>query len=1062
MPAISTQTWKALAEGAATPMNISAPFIKRPIGTILLSLGVFVGGLIAYLQLGVAALPNIEFPVIFVVANQPGADAENMASTVAAPLERHMGRVAGVDQMSSTSRQGTAVVILFFKFDKSIDGAARDVQAAINASMADLPSGLRTAPIYRKANPSNDPVLLLALTSRAHTAADLYNMADSLLAQRVRQLPGVADVNITGGATPAVRVDVDLRKLTSMGLSADQVRNAIVAANVTSPQGFLSDGNTMMTIAANDALRDGADFADIIIAVRNGVPVRLRDVADVGDGQENRNQAAWFNGERAILLVINKKADANVIQTVDSIHEQLPLMRSWLPEGVELTPFNDRTATIRASVMEVQITLMISIALIIMAMLLFLRRIAPTVIAGLSVPLSLACAFIVMYAFGFTLDNLTLMALVISIGFVVDDAIVVIENVVRHLDMGKPRLQAALDGAREIGFTIVSITASLIAVFVPLLFMGGFIGMFLHSFAVTISAAIAMSALVSLTLTAALCGRYLQPHAEQKPGRLGLRIDAMHAGMLNGYRRALDWSLRHPRIMSLQPLLLVVVTVWLTTFLKFGMVPQQDTGMMAGTTIASASVSYDRMVELQRRVADTVMADPAVVSVGSSLGSGGGPGSGSNRGQLFINLKPLGEGRDESTFAVMGRLMQKTANIPGIQLRLRPIQDLGGGGPGPRGGDSQFSYSLKGSNYQELIEWGPKLAEEMKKLPQLTGVGTALDDGAIEQNLVIDRDTASRLGVSIGAISSVLYNAFGQRQISTIHSDLNQYRVVLNAITGETPGVDTLKRLYVRANSGAMVPLSALTRIEASRAPLVIQHDFQFPVFDLTFNLAEGVSMGQVIPLIEQTMRNLRMPGSIQGGFGGELRRFQQQQSSQGLLLIAAVLAVYLVLGILYESLIHPVTILSTLPSAGVGCLLAMLATDTELTLISIIAIVLLIGIVKKNAILMVDFALHAERDQGMTPLEAIREACLVRFRPIMMTSIVAILGAVPLAIGFGVGSELRQPLGIAMIGGLLVSQTLTLLSTPALYLVFARIAERRRARRAERRALRAQASAAT
>ncbi|MCR6701722.1 MAG: efflux RND transporter permease subunit [Dokdonella sp.] len=1037
-------------------MNIAAPFIKRPIGTILLALGVMVGGLIAYFQLGVAALPNVEFPVIFVVANQPGADAENMASTVAAPLERHMGRVSGVDQMSSTSRQGSAVVILFFTFDKNIDAAARDVQAAINASMADLPSGLRTAPVYRKANPNNDPVLLLALTSKTRTTADLYNMADSLLAQRVRQVPGVADVNITGGATPAVRVDVDLRKLTSMGLSADQVRNAIAAANVTSPQGFLSDGHTMMTIAANDALTTGAQFADIVVAVRNGVPIRLRDIATVGDGQENKNQAAWFNGQRAILMVISKQADANVIQTVDHIYDELPLMRSWLPEGVELTPFNDRTATIRASVMEVQITLLISLALVIMTMLLFLRRIAPTVIAGLSVPLSLAGAFIVMYALGFTLDNLTLMALVISIGFVVDDAIVVIENIVRHLDMGKSRLQAALDGAKEIGFTIVSITASLIAVFVPLLFMGGFIGMFLHSFAVTITAAIAMSALVSLTLTAALCGRYLQPHGGvETPSRLGRAIDAMHAGMLSGYRRALDWSLRHPRLMSLQPLLLVIVTIWLSTFLKFGMVPQQDTGMMNGTAVASASVSYEAMVELQRKVAGILMADPAVASVGSSVGGGGGPGASANRGQFFINLKPLGKGREESTFQVMDRLIRKTENLPGVELRLRPVQDLGGGGGGPRGGDSQFSYSIKGSNYAELLEWGPRLAAEMKKLPQLTSVGTSLDDGGIEQNLVIDRDTASRLGVSIGAISSVLYNAFGQRQISTIYSDLNQYRVVLNAITGESPGVDTLKRLYVRSNSGAMVPLDAVTRIEPSRAPLMIQHDFQFPVLDLTFNMAEGVTMGQVIPLIQQTMRNLRMPGSIQGEFGGELRRFQQQQSSQGLLLIAAVLAVYLVLGMLYESLIHPVTILSTLPSAGVGCLLAMLATNTELTLISIIAIVLLIGIVKKNAIMMIDFALHAERDLGLPPIEAIREACLVRFRPIMMTSMVAILGAVPLAIGFGVGSELRQPLGIAMIGGLLVSQTLTLLSTPAIYLVFARMAARRKQRRAEKRALR-------
>jgi multidrug efflux pump len=1032
-------------------MNISAPFIRRPIGTILLALGLFVGGIIAYFQLGVAALPNMEFPVIFVVANQPGADASTMASTVAAPLERHMGQIANVDDMGSNSSSGRAVVILFFKTGINIDGAARDVQAAINAAMPDLPSGLRTAPIYRKANPNNDPVLLLSLTSKSHTMAELYNMADSLLSQRVRQLPGVADVNITGGATPAVRVDVDLSKLTSMGLSADQVRNAIAAANVTSPQGFLSDGQRMMTIAANGALKEGSEFADLIVAVRNGVPVRLRDIATVSDGQENKNQAAWFNGERAILMMITKQSDANVIETVDSVYEQLPLMQSWLPEGVTLTPFNDRTATIRASINEVQITMLISLALVVVTMLLFLGRMVPTIIAGVSVPLSLACAFIVMYALDFTLDNLTLMALVISIGFVVDDAIVVIENVVRHLDMGKTRLQAALDGAREIGFTIVSITASLIAVFLPLLFMGGFMGMMLHSFSVTIAAAIAMSAVVSLTLTASLCGRYLEAHKEEKRSPLVQRIDAVHASMLNGYRRLLDWALRHPRIMSLQPLLLVILTAWLATFLKFGFVPQQDTGMISGTTVASSTISYEAMVDLQRKVANAVMSDKAVLSVGSSLGGGGGPGSGSNRGQLFINLKPLGEGREESTFAVMERLRKNNENLAGIQLRLRPVQDLGGGG-GPRGGDSQFSYSLKGSNYDELLEWGPKLAAEMKKLPQIKDVSTALDDGGVEQNLVIDRDTAARLGVSIGAIDSVLYNAFGQRQISTIYSDLNQYRVVLNAVTGDSPSVESLMRLHVRSNSGAMVPLTALTRVEAGRAPLTIQHDFQFPVFDLSFNMADGVSMGEVVPLIQQTMSNMRMPGSITGQFGGDFRRFQQQQSGQGLLILFAILAVYLVLGILYESLIHPVTILSTLPAAGVGALLAMLVTNTELSIVSVIAIVLLIGIVKKNAIMMIDFALHAERDRGLSPFDAIREACLVRFRPIMMTSMVAILGALPLAIGFGVGSELRRPLGIAMIGGLLVSQSLTLFSTPALYLVFARLSARRKARREEKR----------
>ncbi len=1040
-------------------MSISSPFIRRPVGTSLLAAGVFVGGVIAYFLLGVASLPNLEFPAIFVQASQPGADAGTMATTVSAPLERHLGQIAGIDQMGSRNSEGSSTVILFFTGGINIDSAARDVQAAINAAAPDLPSGLRSAPVYRKANPNNDPVLILALTSASSSMAELYNVADSLLAQRIRQIQGVADVSITGGATPAIRVDLDLNALSAMDLSADQVRNALVAANVTSAQGFLSDGRSMMAITANDSLHTAQEFADIIVAVRNGVPVRLSSIAKVSDAQEDQYQAAWFNGQRAILMMVRKQADANVIATVDSIYAQMPLLRSWMPAGAELIPFSDRTATIRGSVREVQIALLISLALVLMTMFLFLRRIGPTVIAGLSVPLSLAGAFIVMYAFGFTLDNLSLMALVISIGFVVDDAIVVIENIVRHLDAGETRMEAALNGAREIGFTIVSITASLIAVFAPLLFMSGFLGMIFHEFAVTLTAAIAMSALVSLTLTASLCGRFLEPTRVVSTSRFSLWLDRFHAGMLNTYRRALDWALRRPRTMSLQPLLLVILTIWLMTFVKSGFFPNQDTGALQGSTVGSPTISYEAMSALQQRMADIVLADPAVESVGSFLGSGRGSGSG-NRGQLFINLKPLGKGRDASTFDVMNRLSKRSADVPGVQLRLRPVQDLGGGGGGPRGGDSQFSYSLKGNSFNSLVEWGLKLAAEMKKLPQIADVGTDLDQGGLRQNLVIDRDTAARLGVSIGAIDSTLYNAFGQRQISTIYSDLNQYKVVLNASSGETATPEMLKQLYVRSNSGRMVPLAGLARFEIGRAPNQVSHDFQFPVFDLSFNLAPGVAMSEALPLIQQTMQTMRMPGDIRGEFGGDFRRFQQQQSSQAVLILSALLAVYIVLGILYESLIHPVTILSTLPAAGVGALLAMLVTGTELNLVSMIAIVLLIGIAKKNAIMMVDFALHAERERGLSPFDAIREACLVRFRPIMMTTMVAILGAIPLAIGFGVGSELRRPLGIAMIGGLLVSQSLTLLSTPAIYLVFARIAERRRARKAHRHALVVQSNA--
>jgi multidrug efflux pump len=1033
-------------------MNISGPFIRRPIGTSLLAIGLFVGGMLAYFLLGVAPLPNLEFPAIFVSASQPGADARTMASTVAAPLERHLGQIAGIDNMSSNSTEGSSSVILMFDVGVDVDDAARDVQAAINAAAPDLPSGLKTAPTYRKANPNNAPVLLLALTSKIRPLSELYNMADSLLSPRIAQQPGVASVDLAGGATPAVRVDVNLRALSAMGLSADQLRNALVAANVTSPQGFLSDGKTTMAVSANDSLHTAAEFAELVIAVRNGTPVRLKDVATVYDGQEDAYQGAWFNGQRAILIVVSKRADANVIGTVDAIRAQIPEMQTWLPDDVRITPFSDRTPTIRASVDEVQVSLLISLGMVIVTMLLFLRRGAPTLIAGLAVPLSLAGAFATMYFLGFTLNNLSLMALVIAIGFVVDDAIVVIENIVRHIDQGQPRLQATLAGAKEIGFTVVSITASLLAVFTPLIFMGGFLGMMFREFAITLAAAVAISALVSLTVTPALCGRFLDMRGDaHAPNRLNRALDAFHAGMRETYRHALDFALRHPRAMALTPLLLVGLTVVLSIYVQKGFFPQQDTGQLMGRTTANPDVSFAAMADRHQRVADLIQADPAVESVGSRIG--GGRWGGNNSGTLYINLKPLGEGRSESTFAVMSRLGQQAGKIPGIQLRLRPVQDIGGGGGGGGGGGAQYTYTLKGDDLDALQEWAPRLVAELAKQPQLRDVALDVSDSGLRENLVIDRDTAARLKVSTGAIDSALYDAFGQRQVSTIYSDINQYKVVVNALPGQAASPEALKRLYVRSASGAMVPLGAVAHIAPGRAPTEVEHDGQFPVASLSFNLAPDVSMGEAAAVIGRTMQGLRLPGSIRGEFGGDFRRFQQQQGGQGMLILGAIIAIYIVLGILYESLIHPITILSTLPSAGVGALLAMLLTGTELSIVSVIAIVLLIGIVKKNAIMMIDFALAAERERGLAPFEAIREACLVRFRPIMMTSMVAIVGALPLAIGFGAGAEMRRPLGIAMIGGLLVSQSLTLLSTPAIYLVFARMSERRRQRKAERRA---------
>ncbi|MEP6510573.1 MAG: efflux RND transporter permease subunit [Dokdonella sp.] len=1033
-------------------MNISGPFIGRPIGTSLLAAGVFVGGMIAYFLLGVAALPNLEFPAIFVSANQPGGSADVMASTVAAPLERHLGQIPGIDTINSSSSENSTSVILIFDGSRKIDDAARDVQAAINAAAPDLPSGLTNAPTYRKLNPNNQPVLALALTSDTVPLSRLYDYADSLLAQRVRQLAGVSDVEVAGGATPAVRVDLNLRALNSIGLSADQVRNALVAANVTSPQGFLSDGRTTMAVSANDALHTAAEFAELVIAVKNGVPIRLRDVADVHDGQQDQYQAAWFGARRAILLFVRKQADANVIATVDRVKADIPLMQAWLPTGVTLTPFFDRTPIIRASIDEVQISLLLSLGMVILTMAFFLRRLAPTLIAATAVPLSITGAFIVMYVLGYTLDNMSLMALVIAIGFVVDDAIVVIENVIRHIDSGMSRMQATALGAKEIGFTIVSITASLIAVFLPIVFASGITGMFFKEFAVTLIAAIVFSALVSLTLTPALCGRFLTAHAQTKPSRLGARIDAFHAGMFNAYRRALDHSLRWPRLTALQPVLLIVVTVLLMQFVQSGLFPQQDTGMLQGRVSAGSDVSPPRMMEQTQKLAAVVMKDPAVASVGSRLGGGWGHGGGGS-GQLYISLKPLAERDGDSTFAVMTRLNKTAQAMPGVELRLRPVQDLpSGGGGGGSGSGGQYQVSLKGNDVGTLQQWTPKLVDALKKIAQLRDVGSDIDEAGPRQTLAIDRPSAARLGVSVAAIDSALNDAFGQRQVSTIYSDINQFKVVVSALPNQATDPASLDRLYVRSSSGAMVPITALTKMHNGVAPTEVSHEGQFSTVSLSFNLAPGATMGQAQRLIEDTIAGMRLPGDIRMDFAGDFRSFQKQQGDTPLLILGAIVVVYIVLGMLYESLIHPITILSTLPSAGAGALLAMVVTGTELSVVSMIAIVLLIGIVKKNAIMMVDFALAAERQRGLSPLDAIREASLVRFRPIMMTSMVAISAALPLAIGFGAGAELRRPLGIAMIGGLLVSQSLTLISTPAIYLLFARLSARRRQRKTDRR----------
>ncbi len=939
-------------------MNICAPFIRRPIGTSLLAMGVFVIGMICYSLLGVSALPDMQFPVIFVQASQAGASATTMASTVAAPLERHLGQVAGIDSMRSHSSEGSTFVLMFFQDGRNLDSAARDVQAAINAALPDLPSGLNGAPSYRKANPNDDPIIAFALTSETQSAADLYDVADSLLAQRIRQIPGVSSVDIAGAATPAIRVDVNLRALNSMGLSPDQLRNALTAANVTSPQGFLSNGKTQMIVTANDSLHTADDFAKLVIAMHNGVPVRLSDVAHVYAGTEDAYQAAWFQGKPAILMYVYKQADANVIATVDRVQAEVPMLRAYLHPGTVITPFFDHTPTIRASLHEVQVTLLISLAMVVLTMALFLRRLAPTLIAAVTVPLSLAGAFGVMYILGYTLNNLTLLALVIAIGFVVDDAIVVIENIIRHIDAGMSRLEATLAGAKEIGFTIVSITASLTAVFIPLLFAGGITGMFMHQFTMTLVAAIVMSAIVSLTLTPSLCGHFLRGHSEpEKPSRLGAALEGFHAGMLRVYTRGLDFALRHALMLALTPLVLIVATFFLLKVVPGGLFPPQDTGLIWGRASSSSTVSFDESVKRLDRITDMLLADPDVAVVGARLGTSRSGTSAS----FNIQLKTPAQGRKDDTFAALARLSAKADRFPDLNVRLRPIQDLPSGGGTSQG--AQYSVSLQGNSLTELQEWLPKLVAQLKKSPKLRDVGSDVDESGLLQNMVIDRDTAARLGVSVGTIDGALYDAFGQRQVSTIYSDLNQYKVVVNALPSQTATPDALNKIYVSSTSGKMIPITAMVKQVPGLSPTSITHENQYTTMDLSFNLAPGVSMGEAYAIIQHTVDGMRMPGDIRLGLGDNFRRFRQAQGGMLWLVLAAILTVYIVLGMLYENLIHPITILSTLPAAGVGALLALWITDTDLSVVAQIALVLLIGIVKKNAIMMIDFALVAERE---------------------------------------------------------------------------------------------------
>jgi multidrug efflux pump len=1024
-------------------MNIFAPLIRRPVGTSLLGIGLMLGGLWAYLLLGVSALPSLDFPGVYVVASQPGASAQTMANTVLAPLERHLGRVPGIDEMYGNANEGSASVMVRFNMGRTADSAARDVQAAINAAAVDLPSGMPSPPQYFKFDTAQIPILFLTLTSTGLPQDKLFDLADTMLKPAVAQIDGVAQVQVFGGTPHAVRIELDNNALAAKGLTANDVANALRAANVTSPQGILSDGSTQMTVSASDSLREPDEFARLLISVKNGTPVRLSDVAKVYGGQQDQYQAAWFNEARTVGLQITKRPEANAVATVEAIRARLTQLRASLPSDVTMTPVFDLTQTTKSALHEVQVALMISIVMVVLVMLVFLRRLRPTMIATLSVPLSLAGAFVVMWMLGYTLNTLSLVALVLCIGFVVDDAIVVIENIVRHMEQGEPPLQAALKGVGEIGFTVVSITLSLVAVFAPLLFGNNMLVMLLREFSVTLTAAVVISALVSLTLTPALCAWLLshEPAERKPPGRIEQAVENFDRGLLRRYERALDWAMHHRRIMRWQPLLLLLLTFGLGfAVMKTAggtFMPDEDTGQLQVDINADANISPAEMTARTLAVSKIMQADPAVLDQLTMLGrDGGGGGAVGNNAQMFVDLKPYGHGpaqREDGIKKVVERLSKQYDKLPGVKVSVSAAQFLGGGGSGDGGG--QYEFQLLSTTGADLQPWALKVVQQMRTVKDFRDVGSNFDQVGKQQLLKIDREAAARLHVGIGTIDSALYNSFGQRQVSEIYSDINQYSVVLSVGAEQAASPQSLLNVRVRNDQGRMIPLSALASIEPNISPIRVRHHNQLQAATISYNLARGVSQDRGVALVEQAAFAARLPPGIKVDYTGSNQRLQQLKSNGLVLLLGSILAMYIVLGVLYESLGHPLTILSTLPAAGAGAFLAMLVTQTQISMMAIIAILMLIGIVKKNAILMVDFALVAERERGLSAPEAIREAALVRFRPITMTTLVAMGAALPLAIGFGIGSEMRQPLGIAIVGGLLVSQMLTLLSTPAIYL---------------------------